>query len=65
MGDKLCKFLEAYINEYVELLISEYNLTSYFNLVYVNSNLKNDDLVKYKLLRIRYPNKFIDFFIDF
>ena len=38
MGDKLSKFLEVYINEYGELLMSEYDLVSYVNLVYVNIN---------------------------
>ena len=65
MGDKLSKFLELYLNEHSELLISEYKLVSYFNLLYINSNQKNNDLAKYERLRIRYPNKFIDFFIDF
>ena len=35
------------------------------NLVYINSNQRNDDLAKYEHLRIRHPDKFINFFIDF
>ena len=50
IGDKLSKFLEAHINEYSELLISEYNLVSYINLVYVNSKQENDNLAKYERL---------------
>ena len=65
LGDKPSKFLEAHINEYGELLMSEYDLVSYFKLVYVNSNQENDDLTEYERLRIRYLDKFIDFFMDY
>ena len=38
IGDKLSKFLELYLNDYSELLISEYKLVSYFNILYINNN---------------------------
>ena len=45
--------------------ISEKELLDLINLVYINSNQRNDDLAKYERLRMRYSDKFIDFFIDF
>ena len=45
--------------------ISENDFLDLINLVYINSNQRNDDLAKYEYLRIRYLDKFIDFFIDF
>ena len=65
MSNKPFKFLELYLSSYGELLISKYKLVSYFNLLYINSNQKNDDLAKYEHLRIRYSDKFSDFFIVF
>ena len=65
IGDKPSKFLESYLNEHGELLMSEHELVSYFNLLYINSNQKNDDLAEYERLRMRHPDKFIDFFMDF
>ena len=38
MGNKPSKLLEPYLDAHSELLISEYKLVSYFNLLYVNSN---------------------------
>ena len=65
IGNKPSKLLELYLSSYGELLISEYKLVSYFNLLYVNSNQQNDDLAEYERLRMRYSDKFINFFIDF
>ena len=65
MGDKLSKLLEPYLSSYGELLMSEYELVSYFNLLYINSNQQNNDLAKFERLRMRYPDKFIDFFMHF
>ena len=65
MGDKPSKLLEPYLSSHGELLIGEHELMDYLNLVYVNSNQKNDDLVEYGRLRMRQPDKFIDFFMDF
>ena len=38
MGNKLFKFLEPDLSSHGELLMSEYELVSYFNLLYINSN---------------------------
>ena len=38
MGDKLSKFFEPYLSSFGELLIGEYKLIDYLNLVNVNSN---------------------------
>ena len=65
MGDKPSKLLEPYLSSHGELLMSEHELVSYFNLLYINSNQKDDDLANYERLRIRHPDKFIDFFMDF
>ena len=65
MGDKPSKLLELYLSSHGELLISEHELVNYFNLLYVNSNQQNNDLAEFKSLRIRHPDKFIDFFMDF
>ena len=47
--------------------MSEYKLVSYFDLVYLksNANQKDDDLTKYEYLRMRYSDKFSDFFMVF
>ena len=45
--------------------MGEHKLLDYLNLVYVNSNQQNDDLAEYERLRMRHPDKFINFFIDF
>ena len=70
IGDKLSKFLELYLNEQGLLIsahspISKKEFLDLINLVYINSNQKNNDLAKYERLRMRHPNKFIDFFMNF
>ena len=46
-------------------LISKKEFLDLINLVYIYSNYQNNDLAEYDRLRIRYLDKFIDFFIDF
>ena len=70
MGDKPSKFLESYLNEQGLLMsaygpMSEKEFLDLMNLVYINSNQRNDDLAEYERLRMRHPDKFIDFFMDF
>ena len=70
IGEKPSKFLELYLNEQGLLIsahgpISKKEFLDLMNLVYINSNQKNNDLAIFERLRMRYPDKFIDFFMDF